>query len=101
GTVLTEQLDSSDAISPGSRPLVRAFELEANIDEVVWRPWPGVFEGQLVVALTDVLHARIERSFKVSRDQERRVHNHAIADRLVRSRRDRDVAQRPEDFTDI
>src|SRR6266542_3152759 len=38
--------------------LVRAFKLEANIDEVVRRPRPGVLEGQLVVALRSRLQRR-------------------------------------------
>src|SRR5688500_9367623 len=41
--------------------LVRALELQPDVDEVVRRPRAGVLEGQLVVALADILDPRVER----------------------------------------
>ena len=62
---------------------------------------PGVLERQLVVALADVLDPRVERLLELAGDEERRVHDHPVADRLVRARRDRDVAQRLEDLRHV
>ena len=64
---------------------VRPLQLEADVDEVVRRPGPRVLEGQLVVARADVLDARVEGLLGVARDQEGGVHDHPVADRLVRS----------------
>src|SRR5439155_9453592 len=80
---------------------MRPLELQPDVDEVVGRPRAGVLERQLLVLLADFLDARVERLFLVARDEERRVHDHPVADRLVRSRRDRDVAQRAEDPGDV
>src|SRR5262249_44579403 len=75
---------------------MRAFELQADVAEVVRRPRPGVLEGQLLVLLADFLDPRVERLLALARHQERGVHDHAIADGLVGARRHRDVAQRVE-----
>src|SRR4051812_46593812 len=81
--------------------LVGAFELQPDVDEVVGRPRAGVLEGELLVLLPDLLDLRVERLLHFARDQEGSVHDHAVADRLVRPRRDRDIAQRAEDLRDI
>ena len=65
------------------------------------RPRAGVLEGQLVVALADVLDPRVERMLGLAADEKRRVHDHAVADRLVRARGDRHVAQRLENLGDV
>src|SRR4029079_19210221 len=78
-----------------------AFELEADVDEVVRRPGTGVLEGQLLVLLPDLLDPRVERLLHLARDEKGGVHDHAVADRLVRARGDRDVPQRGEDLGDV
>ena len=46
---------------------VRAFELQPDVDEVVRRPRAGVLEGQLVVALADLLDPSRRTRASVSR----------------------------------
>src|SRR5256885_7559738 len=57
----------------------------------------SVLERQLVVRRADALHDIVEVLLAIATHEERRVHDHAVADRLVRARRDRD---RPERFED-
>ena len=61
----------------------RSFQLEPDVDEVVRRPWPCVFERQLVELARDRLHFRIEGLFLIAGNQERRVHDHLVPDGLV------------------
>src|SRR6185369_2230078 len=77
---------------------VGSLESKPDVDEVVRRPRTGELERQLVVALADVLDPRVECLFEAARHQERRVHDHAVANRFVRSRGDRYVPQRLEDL---
>src|SRR4051812_13691785 len=58
--------------------LVRALQLEADVDEVVGRPGAGVLERQLVVLLADFLDPSVERQLHLARHEERGVHDHAI-----------------------
>src|SRR5437763_10932635 len=45
--------------------LLGPLELQADVDEVVRRPWPRVLERQLVEPRADLLHALIERQLLV------------------------------------
>src|SRR4051812_45870489 len=72
----------------------RALELQTDGHEVVWRPRSGVLEAQLsLVALSDLVHFLIELVLLVATDEERRVHDHLVADHFVGSRRDRRALQ--------
>src|ERR1051326_2641352 len=79
----------------------RAFELEPDVDEVVGRPGPGVLEGQLVEAARDCLPFGVGPLLLVAGDQERGVHDHLVADRLVDARRHRHFAELVEDVRDV
>src|ERR1700730_11142826 len=71
-----------------------AFELQPNGHEVVRRPRPRIAERQLaLVALGDLLHFLVERCGPIALDQKRRVHDHLVADGLVRPRSDGRLAQ--------
>src|SRR4051812_21959567 len=96
-------ISSVSMISMGSasRPLVGALQFQPDVDEVVRRPRSGVLEREPLVLLPDLLDPRVERLLHLASDQERGVHNHAVANRLVRARGDRDAAQGVEDFGDV
>src|SRR5262249_1440268 len=81
-----------------SRPSMCPFQFQPDVDEIVRRPRPGVLEGELLVLLADFLDAGVEGLLHLARHEERRVHDHAVADRLVGARGDRHVAQRAEDL---
>src|SRR3990167_10474034 len=67
----------------------RALERETDRDEVVRRPRTGVLEGELaLVPLADLLDLTVEGLGLLARDEERRVHDHLVADHLVGPRRD-------------
>src|ERR1043166_1981039 len=72
---------------------LRGLELQPDVDEVVRRPWTRVLERQLVEPPRDVFDLLVERLLLVSRDQERGVHDHLIANRLVDPRRPPHAAQ--------
>src|SRR4051812_46220438 len=78
-----------------------SFQLQPNIHEIVGRPRPRVFERELVESAGDRFHFRVERAFMVARNQERGVHDHLVADRLVDPRRDRHFTQLLEDVGDV
>src|SRR5262245_26339253 len=78
--------------------LVGSFQLEADVDEVIGRPGTRKLERQPLVTLPDILDPCVERLLETARDEERRIHDHPIANRLVRSRRHRHVSQRFEDL---
>src|SRR5438045_9096472 len=68
------------------RPLA-AFELEADVDEVVGRPRACVLEGELALVLgCDLFDLGVELLLAVALDEEGRVHDHLVADGLVRAR---------------
>src|SRR3954452_14244929 len=76
----------------GGLPL-RALQFEADIHEVVRRPWAGVEERELVlVLLGDVGDLIVERFRFLAIDQERGVEDHLVANRFVRTRGDGGVA---------
>src|SRR5438093_13082455 len=79
-----------------TRPLDagRALELEADGDEVVRRPWTRVAEGQLsLVPPSNLPDLLVEEVGLRATDEERRVHDHLVADHLVGTRSDRCFAQ--------
>src|SRR4029079_8080866 len=78
--------------------LVGSFQPEPDVDEVVRRPRTGELERRLVVTLPDVLDPGVERLLEAAGDEKGSIHDHPVADRLVRSRRHRHVSQRLEDF---
>src|SRR4051812_10807172 len=80
---------------------VGPFELQPDVHEVVGRPRAGKLERELVVTLTDVADARVERLFGASCDQECGIHDHPVANRLIRARRHGDVSQRFEDLAHV
>src|SRR5687768_13458212 len=74
---------------------LRALELEADVHEVVRRPRSRVEERQLVLVLfRDLGDLIVEGPGLVTLHEERGVHDHLVADRLVRARGDGRVAQR-------
>src|ERR1051325_10713791 len=71
-----------------------ALELETNVNEIVRRPRTRVLERQLPFVLrSDLFHFLVKLRFTIAFDQKRRVHDHAVADRFIRTRRNRGVAQ--------
>src|SRR6185312_11811005 len=85
---------SSFASSP-MRPLVRALELELDVDEVVRRPRTGVLERQQAfVAVAQLAHLFVEQFARRAFHEEGGVHDHAIADRFAAAARDGHRAQR-------
>src|SRR2546423_15070355 len=83
------------------RPLA-AFELEADVDEVVGRPGACVLEGELALVLgCDLFDLGVELLLAVALDEEGRVHNHLVADGLVRARGHSRVAQVVVDLADV
>src|SRR5438876_517107 len=79
-----------------------ALELQSNRDEVVRRPRPRFAERQLaLVLLADVVDLRVEGLAVVAPDEERRVHDHLVADDLVRPRGDRRLAELVVDLADV
>src|SRR6266568_4804766 len=80
----------------------RALELQADGHEVVRRPRAGVLERELALELlADVVDLRVEVVGLVPAHEERRVHDHLVADDLVRPRRDRRVSQVVVDLPDV
>ncbi len=76
--------------------------MQADSDKVIRRPRAGVPEGELAfVALRDFLHAPIEELRPITLHQKRHVHNHFVADRLVRTRRDRTFTQVLVDIANV
>src|SRR5581483_12159347 len=76
-------------------PSARALQLQLDVDEVVWRPRPGVLERQqIIVAMTDLTHALVELLGASPLDEEGRIHDHAIANDLVAPTRDGDRLER-------
>src|SRR3989442_9165738 len=77
------------------------LELQPYVDKVIRRPRAGALERQLVEAAVNRLHFRVERRLLIARDEERGVHDHLIADRLVDARRERHLAELMEDVGDV
>src|SRR6266849_11092849 len=66
------------------------LQLQTDGHEVIRRPGAGVRELQLsLVAAADLLDLLVEHLGLVALDEERTVEDHAVADDLVRARRDR------------
>src|SRR4030095_386324 len=59
-----------------------SLKLEPDVHEVVRRPGAGVPERELVEATGNRLDPGRERALLVARYEERRVHDHVVADRL-------------------
>src|SRR5437588_8952731 len=79
-----------------------AFELEADMDEVVGRPGACVLEEELAFVLGgDLFDVSVELSLAFALDEEGGVHNHLVADGLVGARGDSRVAQVVVDLADI
>src|SRR5438105_10171887 len=58
-----------------------AFQLQTNVHEVIRRPRAGVLEIQAVPKLSrDAIDCCIELNFALPFDQERRIHDHLVAD---------------------
>src|SRR5687768_16233693 len=92
---------SMNMARPSGGPFA-AFELEADVDEVVGRPRAGVFEGELALVLGgDLLDLRVELLLAVALDEEGGVHDHLVADGLVGARGDRRVAEVGVDLADV
>src|SRR5205085_3977889 len=85
--------DRSPTLTPspaGCGPL----QLEPDVHEVVGRPRAGVAERQMGVFRADGLDLAVEGGLAITRDEERGVHDHLVADGLVRARGDGHIAQR-------
>src|SRR5438128_1446924 len=92
-----QQLEDDQGLDPRG-----ALELQSDRDEVVRRPRPRLAERQLaLVLLADVVDLRVEALAMVAPDEERRVHDHLVADDLVRARGDRRFAQLVIDLADV
>src|SRR5437868_1010222 len=93
--------------APNPRPLFlcrsfAAFELEADVDEVVGRPGACVLEEELAFVLGgDLFDVGVELLFAVALDEEGGVHNHLVADGLIGARGDSRVAQVAVDLPDV
>src|SRR6185436_950673 len=84
------------------RALFTTLKLQANVHEIIRRPWSSVLERELAFVLrSNLFHFLIKLSFTITLDQKRRVHDHAIADRLVRARSDCRVAQLRIDLANV
>src|SRR5213593_1586486 len=92
--------DRSPTLTP-SPPGCGPLQLQPDVDEVVGRPRSGIAEGQMRVLGADRLDLGIEGDLAITRDEEGRVHDHLVADGLVRARSDGHVAQRLEDLADV
>src|SRR5262245_60803624 len=89
--------DSSFPI-PNYAARLRALEFQPYVDEVIRRPRAGVLEGEALEPSGDGFDLRVESGFLIARDEERGVHDHLVADRLVDSRRHRHLAQLIQDL---
>src|SRR5438876_1641633 len=92
--------DRSPTLTP-SPPGCGPLQLQPDVDEVVGRPRSGIAERQMRVLGADRLDLGIEGDLAITRDEEGRVHDHLVADGLVRARSDGHVAQRLEDLADV
>src|SRR2546430_6938298 len=80
----------------------RALELQTDGHEVVRRPGAGVLERELPLELhADVVDLRVELLGLVASHEERGVHDHLVADDLVRPRGDRGVAEGVVDLAHV
>src|SRR5688572_1053837 len=78
-------------LSPTS---ARLLQLQLDIHEIVRRPGTGVLEGErALVAPAHLLHFLVELPFATTLDEERSVHDHAVADDFVAAARNRDWSQ--------
>src|ERR1700739_2183407 len=83
-------------------PLSATLQFQADIHKVVRRPWAGIFEIQTIAKfLGDFVYSSVKLSFTGLLNQERRVHDHLVADGLVVSRGHADGPQSVIDFTHI
>src|SRR6185295_5998798 len=79
-----------------------AFEFQSNMDKVIRWPWTGVFKRKFAFVLgSDLLYLLVEFSLSVAFNQECSVHDHSIADRLVRTRCKGCVAQQRIDLSNV
>src|ERR1043166_6183534 len=63
-----------------------AFEFQSNMYEVIRGPGTGVLKRQFAFVLgSNLLDLLVEFNFSIALNQKRSVHNHSIADRLVRA----------------
>src|SRR5262245_45759856 len=81
--------------------LFGAFELQADVDEVVGGRGAGVLEGELVVLDPDLSHLGVEGRLLVADHQEGRVHDHLVADGLVGPGGHAHVAELGEDVAHV
>src|SRR2546425_3952826 len=80
----------------------RALELETDRDEVVRWPRTRVLEVQLsLVTLADLVHLLVELVLLGAGDQESGVHDHLVADHLVRPRGDRRTLKLVVDLANV
>src|SRR4051812_44500777 len=98
--MLTPVVNSAPALKLGGA--FSAFEFQTYVDEVVGRPRARVLEGELaLVARGYLFNFGVELLLAVALDEEGGVHNHLVADGLVRARGDGRVAQARVDFADV
>src|SRR6185312_13520248 len=95
-------VNGASRIDDSSPMLVRLLQLELDVDEVVRRPGPGVLEHkQVLEAPAQLLHDFVECPLAGAVDQKRGVQDHAIANDLVASARNRHALELLVDRRDV
>src|SRR5947209_191470 len=100
---MSSTVPTTPAIAPAATSeRGRLLQREANVDEVVRRPRPGVAERQApFIATCDLVHAPVETLGVRALDEEGRIQDHPLADRLVQLRRHGIRAKRVVDLAHI